>query len=95
MILSIPSMWQQACSGRSSWKGGLFDRTKMRELGSGYVSEIDTVDELTWCEILEQFDDANIYQTWSYAAVRCGRQNTSHLLLKEKGDIVAIAQAEL
>ena len=95
MILSIPSMWQQACSGRSSWMGGLFDRTKMRELGSGYVSEIDTVDERAWCEILEQFDDANIYQTWSYAAVRCGRQNTSHLLLKEKGDIVAVAQSRI
>ena len=90
-----PSMWRQSCSGRYSWKPRLFDRTMMRELGSGYVSEIDTVDERTWCEILEQFDDANIYQTWSYAAVRCGRQNTSHLLLKEKGDIVAVAQARI
>ena len=67
----------------------------MRELSPGYRSEVDTVDELTWCQILEQFDDANIYQTWSYDEVRCGRDKISHLLLKKDGDIVAVAQARI
>jgi len=67
----------------------------MRELGPGYVSEIDAVNEGTWWEILEEFDDANIYQTWSYAVVRYGRQHTSHLVLKEKGEIVAAAESRI
>ena len=67
----------------------------MRELGPGYVSEIDAVNEGTWWEILEGFDDANIYQTWSYAVVRYGRQHTSHLVLKEKGEIVAAAESRI
>src|SRR2546428_38139 len=67
----------------------------MRELASGYTSEIDTVDEPIWTRTLQDFDDANIYQTWSYAAVTRGRQNTSHLLLKENGDIVAVAESRI
>jgi hypothetical protein len=69
--------------------------SKMRELRSGYASEVDAVDETAWCQILEQFDDANIYQTWSYDEVRGGRANISHLLLRKNGDIVAAAQARI
>lgn len=68
---------------------------KPRELDSGYASEVDTVDERTWCQLLGRFADANIYQTWSYDEVRCGRQNISHLLLRNKGEIVAIAQSRI
>ncbi len=68
---------------------------KMRELGPGYTSEVDTVDERRWCEILQEFDDASIYQTWSYAAVIGGRRNMSHLILRENGDIAAVAQARI
>ncbi len=53
------------------------------------------MDEPVWCESLEQFDDANIYQTWSYDEVRGGRENISHLLLRKNGDIVAVAQARI
>jgi chitin disaccharide deacetylase len=67
----------------------------MRELSPGYSSEVDTIDERAWCQILEQFDDANIYQTWSYDEVRCGRDQISHLLLKKNGDVVAVAQARI
>src|SRR2546425_6309945 len=68
---------------------------KMRELGAGYTSEVDTVDEQRWCQILQEFDDANIYQTWSYAAVLSGRSNSSHLILRENNNIVAAAQARI
>jgi lipid II:glycine glycyltransferase (peptidoglycan interpeptide bridge formation enzyme) len=66
-----------------------------RELAAGYTSEVDTVDERTWCQILQEFDDANIYQTWPYAAVICGARNMSHLVLRLNGDIAAIAQARI
>jgi hypothetical protein len=66
-----------------------------RALPPEYSAEIDTVDEERWCRALEQFDDANIYQTWSYDEVRCGRKNISHMLLKRNGNIVAAAQARV
>src|SRR5580765_3461321 len=68
---------------------------KMRELGQGYTVEVDACDDGTWSRILEEFDDASIYQTWSYAAVIAGRRKTSHLILRKNGDIVAIAQARI
>ena len=68
---------------------------KIRELCPSYASEVDTVDEPAWNQVIEQFDDANIYQTWSYDEVRCGRENISHLLLKRDGDIIAAAQSRI
>jgi hypothetical protein len=68
---------------------------KIRQLAPQYASEIDTVDEPTWCRLLPQFDDANIYQAWSYAAVISGSRNMSHLILKRQGEVVAIAQARI
>jgi lipid II:glycine glycyltransferase (peptidoglycan interpeptide bridge formation enzyme) len=67
----------------------------MCELGLGYTSEVDNVDEQRWCQILQEFDDANIYQTWPYAAVTSGRRNMSHLILRKNGDIAAVAQARI
>lgn len=67
----------------------------LRLLAPGYSSEIDTVDEPTWCRLLLEFDDASIYQTWSYAAVMSGMRNMSHLILRKDGEIVAIAQARI
>lgn len=67
----------------------------MRHLDPGYVSEVDTVDDRKWYEILEGFDDSNIYQTWAYGAVTSGRRNLSHLILKKDGAIVAVAQARI
>ena len=68
---------------------------KMRELGPGYTAEVDTVDEQRWYQILQEFDDANIYQTWSYAAVTCGRRNMSHLILRKHGDVATVAQVRI
>jgi hypothetical protein len=68
---------------------------KVRPLDPGYTSAVDTVDEKTWCQLLQDFDDANIYQTWSYGAVISGRRNMSHLILKKDHEIVAMAQARI
>jgi len=70
-------------------------KSKVHALAPGYEAEADTVDEHEWCQLLERFDDANIYQTWSYDEVRGGRKNISHLLLKKNGVTIAVAQARI
>jgi hypothetical protein len=67
---------------------------KMRPLDDGYRAEVDALSEQGWCEALQKFDDANIYQTWSYGKVMSGR-NVNHLVLRRENAIVAIAQARI
>jgi len=62
-------------------------------LDSNYTVEADNIDKDRWSRILLEFDDSNIYQTWSYGAVHWGEKNLSHLVLKKGGEIVAAAQA--
>ena len=69
--------------------------SKLRDLGHGYAAEADSIDDLGWYQLLEQFTDASIYQTISYDEVRSARKNISHLILKKDGNIVAIAQARV
>lgn len=61
-------------------------------LPDGYHIDIDGIDESDWAELLTQFADATIYQTWSYAAVLYGKTNLSHAVLKKDGYVVSIAQ---
>jgi hypothetical protein len=70
-------------------------RRSGRPLAAGYASEIDTVDQQSWHRILQDFDDANIYQTWSYGEIIGGPRGMSHLMLKSGGRVVAIAQARI
>lgn len=67
----------------------------INKLGQGYTSEVDTVDEQRWNQILQEFNDANIYQTYAFGEVSSGRRNLSHLILKKDGEIVAVAQAKV
>jgi len=64
-------------------------------LENGYAAEFDTVDKHEWDNIIDKFSDANLYQTWSYEAVRCGEKNISHLVLRSADKIVAVAQARI
>jgi len=64
-------------------------------LADGFSAEVDTVDKTRWEEICRDFLDANIYQTWPYAIVRSGRDNVSHLVLKEGVRVVGAVQARL
>jgi len=68
---------------------------QLPKLGSGYEVEVDTLNEHTWCQLLQEFDDASIYQTWPYVAVTAGSRNMSHLLLKKNGEVVAAALARI
>jgi hypothetical protein len=67
----------------------------MQALDAGYTAEFDSVEESTWHVLLKQFVDANIYQTWPYAEVTCGRRNISHLVLRKDGAVAALAQARI
>ena len=64
-------------------------------LEAEYTAEIDTVDKYDWYKIIDQFSDANIYQTWSYDEIRCGEDKISHLVLRMADKIVAAAQARI
>jgi lipid II:glycine glycyltransferase (peptidoglycan interpeptide bridge formation enzyme) len=60
-----------------------------------YSIEVDTVNKITWHEIINNFSDANIFQTWSHDEIRFGRKRISHLILKKDGQIVAAAQVRI
>lgn len=56
--------------------------------------EVDRATPTEWSAMLYLFNDANLYQTWSYGAVRWGR-NLSHLVLKRDGEVVGMAQLRI
>lgn len=64
-------------------------------LPADYQVEVDQVAEAAWYEILQQFEDASFYQTWAYGAVRWGRKNLSHLVLKRDDTVVAAVQVRI
>lgn len=57
--------------------------------------EVDRVTPDEWSQTLDLFEDANLYQTWSYGGIRWGRKNLSHLLLKRNGEVVGMAQLRI
>ncbi len=65
----------------------------MQEFSQEFQVEVDGVDKSRWTELLQQFDDASIYQTWSYGAVRWGEGNLSHVVIKQGNEVIGMAQA--
>jgi hypothetical protein len=66
-----------------------------RALELGYTCEMDSLSAEKWYELLPQFDDANIYQTWAYAEVISGPRKMSHLIVRHNGEVAAMALARL
>jgi lipid II:glycine glycyltransferase (peptidoglycan interpeptide bridge formation enzyme) len=57
---------------------------------------IGRLDKETWSGIIDAFDDANLYQTWSYGMVRQGLNHVEHVVIEDKaGRIKAAAQVWL
>ena len=56
------------------------------------VAEVDKIDKPSWEYLLPRFDDATIYQTWTYGAAHWGEGRLSHLVLKTAEGVVGIAQ---
>jgi lipid II:glycine glycyltransferase (peptidoglycan interpeptide bridge formation enzyme) len=61
----------------------------------GWQVEVDRATSAEWSQMLDLFDDANIYQTFAYGGVRWGRKNLSHLVLKRNGEVLGIAQLRI
>lgn len=64
----------------------------MRMSNATWTVEVDQASASEWSEMLDQFDDANLYQTAAYGAVRWGEANLSRLVLRKNGAVVAMAQ---
>ena len=64
-------------------------------LNSVWQVEVDRSTPAEWSQMLDLFDDANLYQTWSYGAVRWGEKNLSHLILKRGGEVLGMAQLRI
>lgn len=60
-----------------------------------YQVEVDRETAESWAEMLDLFLDANLYQTWAYGAVRWGRENLSHLVVKKDGEVLGICQLRI
>ena len=60
-----------------------------------HAIEINTVNAPQWSDLLCQFDDATIYQTWSYGAIHWGREQLEHVVLRQDGEVVGLAQLRL
>lgn len=57
--------------------------------------EVDRATPEAWSQLLELFDDANVYQTAAYGGVRWGEKNISRIVLKRDNEPVAIAQLRI
>jgi lipid II:glycine glycyltransferase (peptidoglycan interpeptide bridge formation enzyme) len=57
--------------------------------------DVDRATPGEWSSMLDLFYDANLYQTWSYGAVRWGRKNLSYLVLKRNSEVVGMAQLRI
>ena len=71
------------------------ERVKKPSPDAAWQVEVDRATPAEWSDMLDLFDDANIYQTRSYGAVRWGRKNLSHLVLKRNDEVVGIAQLRI
>jgi lipid II:glycine glycyltransferase (peptidoglycan interpeptide bridge formation enzyme) len=58
----------------------------------GWQVEVDRATPAEWSQMLDLFDDANIYQTSGYGGVRWGEKNLSRLVLKQDGEVLGMAQ---
>ncbi len=59
------------------------------------TAECRPLNKEEWDLVLKKFDDANLYQSWSYAAARWGGKNLSHLVLRDGLGVVGAAQVIL
>lgn len=64
-------------------------------LDSVWQVEVDRSTPTEWSQMLDLFDDANLYQTWSYGGVRWGEKNLSHMVLKRGGEVLGMAQLRI
>lgn len=57
--------------------------------------EIDRIGEREWNELLPQFADATIYQSWAFGAICYGEKQLSHVVVRSGAVAMAIAQVRV
>lgn len=62
---------------------------------AAFAIQVDGQNPDSWNNVISQFSDANIYQTWAYGAVRWGARNLSHLAILREDQVVAVAQLRI
>jgi hypothetical protein len=62
---------------------------------ANYSIEVDACTDSEWSRWLDLFNDASIYQTWSYGSVRWGDRSTSRIVLKLGGEVLSLAQLRI
>ena len=62
---------------------------------AGYQIHVDNMTSSNWDDLVNRFEDAHIYQTWSYGVVRWGQRNLSHLVLKQNEKVLSVAQLRI
>jgi hypothetical protein len=67
----------------------------IEHLQSKYDFSVDQISKNEWHIALNDFVDANFYQTWSYGEIKWKMGHLSHLVLKKNGEIVALAQLRI
>jgi hypothetical protein len=60
-----------------------------------YSIEVDSVEKAAWEKLLPEFEDAGVFQTWSWGAENCGERNLSFILLRREGEVLAMAQVRI
>lgn len=66
-----------------------------RLAGDNLSISVDKHDRSSWSEIIGQFDDTTIYQSWTYGDIMWGTERLSHLVLSSNGTPISGAQLRI
>ena len=59
------------------------------------ITIVDNIKEEEWNQLLNEFEDANYYHTWSYGKILWGENNLSHIVIKSFKKVISIAQVRI
>ncbi len=57
--------------------------------------EFDGMDRKTWDDLIIQFSDASLFQTWSFGSLYAGKSSLSHILVKSQKEVLCCCQVVL
>jgi len=63
--------------------------------GNEYTYSVDSVSRLEWSRYFPHFEDANLYQTWDYAASVFPGQKALRMVVRKGGSVIGLAQGRV
>ncbi|HEX2868559.1 MAG TPA: peptidoglycan bridge formation glycyltransferase FemA/FemB family protein [Ignavibacteriales bacterium] len=82
-------------SSEISQPHGLENNGQINEASQSFSVEKDGAEEKEWESYLDLFEDASLYQSWSYGRNFPGGRLMSHIVLRKNGEVRAVAQARI